>query len=504
VARAERDGSNVGAANLGPHAGPAAPASFDPARPAEPAPARSLRLILGATDVAALLIAWSFALLLEDDSPRAFVQSIGLVAITTGAGLWLFQVSELYLARIATIRSLELARVFRSLVLTVVAAVAAARIISLPVRLRELAVGGLLSLATVVVSRSAFRSWLNASRRSGRRLRDVLLVGADRDAAELSDLIATHPEAGFRVVGVIGNRQEALANGLAAQYCGEVASTLDAAEALQVSGVVVSVGAVPADALSGLLRDLQTAGMHIHLSNGVRGIDYRRLRAAPIMYEPLFYLESAVGFARRRLFVKRVLDLVVSLTAVVLGAPVLAACALAVKLGDGGPVLFGQLRVGRNGREFTVYKFRTMVVDAEAKVAELSASNTRSGPLFKVDDDPRVTPVGRFLRASSLDELPQLFNVLRGEMSLVGPRPALPKEVATFDPELLTRSEALPGITGLWQVEARDNPSFAAYRRLDLFYVHNWSLSLDLIILLATAEQVLARFLFTLIRRRGD
>jgi lipopolysaccharide/colanic/teichoic acid biosynthesis glycosyltransferase len=145
-----------------------------------------------------------------------------------------------------------------------------------------------------------------------------------------------------------------------------------------------------------------------------------------------------------------------------------------------------------------------MVVDAEAKVAELSAANTRGGPLFKVDHDPRVTPVGRFLRASSLDELPQLFNVIRGEMSLVGPRPALPREVATFDPELLTRSEALPGITGLWQVEARDNPSFAAYRRLDLFYVHNWSLSLDLIILLATAEQVLSRFLLTVIRGRGD
>ena len=157
-------------------------------------------------------------------------------------------------------------------------------------------------------------------------------------------------------------------------------------------------------------------------------------------------------------------------------------------------MLFRQRRVGRDGVEFEILKFRSMCVDAEARLAALRAEhNERSGPLFKLERDPRVTAIGRFIRAFSLDELPQLLNVLRGEMSLVGPRPALPSEVAEFPADLHARHLVRPGITGLWQVEARDNPSFGAYRRLDLFYVDNWSLLLDLIILLGTIEQVLVR-----------
>jgi lipopolysaccharide/colanic/teichoic acid biosynthesis glycosyltransferase len=134
-----------------------------------------------------------------------------------------------------------------------------------------------------------------------------------------------------------------------------------------------------------------------------------------------------------------------------------------------------------------------MVIDAEARLAALSTDNERHGPLFKLEHDPRVTRIGRFMRATSLDELPQLFNVIRGDMSIVGPRPALPAEVAQFDDRLLDRLQMPPGITGLWQVEARDNPHFGAYRRLDLFYVDNWSMNLDLVILVATVEQVLSK-----------
>jgi lipopolysaccharide/colanic/teichoic acid biosynthesis glycosyltransferase len=184
---------------------------------------------------------------------------------------------------------------------------------------------------------------------------------------------------------------------------------------------------------------------------------------------------------------------VVATLGLVITLPVMAVCAVLIKLHDGGPLLFRQQRVGHNGQLFTFYKLRTMVTDAESMLIDLTEANLRDGPLFKAENDPRVTPVGRFLRASSLDEIPQLFNVLRGDMSLVGPRPALPTEVAEFDAELATRHRVRPGISGLWQVEARDNPSFSAYRRLDLFYAENWSTSLDIVILLLTAEQVLAR-----------
>lgn len=146
--------------------------------------------------------------------------------------------------------------------------------------------------------------------------------------------------------------------------------------------------------------------------------------------------------------------------------------------------------MGLNGEHFKLYKLRTMVVDAEAKKAELEAQNARTGPLFKVAHDPRITPFGRFLRASSLDEVPQLFNVLEGTMSLVGPRPALPDEVAQFDDKLIERLRVKPGVTGLWQVEARDLPSFDLYRRYDLLYVQNWSVGVDLALIARTAAVV--------------
>jgi lipopolysaccharide/colanic/teichoic acid biosynthesis glycosyltransferase len=159
------------------------------------------------------------------------------------------------------------------------------------------------------------------------------------------------------------------------------------------------------------------------------------------------------------------------------------------------------VRVGRGGTHFTLLKLRTMIPDAERHVSALASRNERDGVLFKVDDDPRVTPIGRFLRAVSLDELPQLINVLRGEMSLVGPRPALPSEVAQFEERLLARHLVTPGVTGLWQVEAREVPGLGAYTRLDLFYVENWSVMLDLAIMISTVSAVLGRAARLLLRR---
>jgi lipopolysaccharide/colanic/teichoic acid biosynthesis glycosyltransferase len=186
----------------------------------------------------------------------------------------------------------------------------------------------------------------------------------------------------------------------------------------------------------------------------------------------------------------------------VLSLPLLVLAALAIKVTDPGPVFFKQVRVGKNGHLFTLYKFRTMVVDAEKRMAALARDNERNGPLFKMQGDPRVTKVGKLLRLSSIDEIPQLLNVLKGQMSLVGPRPALPKEVLEFDADLRRRELVKPGITGLWQVEARDSPSFDAYRRLDLFYVDNWTLIGDLDIMLDTLEHMLGRLIGSF--RRSD
>jgi len=191
-------------------------------------------------------------------------------------------------------------------------------------------------------------------------------------------------------------------------------------------------------------------------------------------------------------WLKRAFDLVVASITVVIGAPLLLCIAIAIKLDSPGPVLYRQRRVGKDGVAFDMLKFRSMCADAEGQLALLSDRNEASGPLFKIRRDPRVTRVGRILRRGSLDELPQLFNVLRREMSLVGPRPPLPGEVAKYEDWQLARLRALPGMTGLWQVSGRSEVPFNDMVRLDLHYVRNWSLGLDLEIILRTIPAVIA------------
>jgi exopolysaccharide biosynthesis polyprenyl glycosylphosphotransferase len=190
--------------------------------------------------------------------------------------------------------------------------------------------------------------------------------------------------------------------------------------------------------------------------------------------------------------VKRTLDLVGAGVGLLLLSPLLAVVAAAVRLESPGPVFFGQQRVGRHGRPFRMLKFRSMVVDAEARRAALEAQNEhREGPVFKIARDPRITRVGRLIRKFSIDELPQLWNVLRGEMSLVGPRPPIPAEVRQYDAWQRRRLSVLPGLTGLWQVSGRNHISFDQWMRLDLQYIDNWSLGLDLALLGRTIPVVL-------------
>jgi len=192
------------------------------------------------------------------------------------------------------------------------------------------------------------------------------------------------------------------------------------------------------------------------------------------------------------LIAKRLMDVVLATIALVLLSPLLLAIALWLCAVDGPPVLFRQVRVGLNGRQFQVVKFRTMIPDAEERLAEITSLNEIKGPAFKLTDDPRLTSTGRWLRSSSIDELPQLLNVVRGEMSLVGPRPPLPREVDAYDIWHRRRLSMQPGITGLWQVAARRDPDFDRWVRLDLDYIDHWSLWLDLKIVARTIPAMLA------------
>jgi exopolysaccharide biosynthesis polyprenyl glycosylphosphotransferase len=241
-----------------------------------------------------------------------------------------------------------------------------------------------------------------------------------------------------------------------------------------------------------LAWSLEGAGVELLVDPGLVEVAGPRMHIRPLMGFPLLHVEEP-HFTGWRRGVKRVSDLVLASVGLVLLAPVLLAIAAVVKLQDGGPVIFRQTRVGRGGQLFTMLKFRSMVTDAETRKADLMSRNEGNGGLFKLRADPRITRVGRILRDFSLDELPQLFNVLAGSMSLVGPRPHLASELAQMPTAASRRSLVTPGLTGLWQVSGRSNLEGDDAIRLDLRYVENWSLTLDLQILWKTISAVVAK-----------
>lgn len=464
-------------------------------------PRNKLKMVLVGGDALAIGLAYLIVV-----TSVGFTASLGelkaflVVSCAVIVGLFAMRGQGLFLARVSAVRIVELTRTTRAMAVLAVGMIVVDRVLRLQFRIRYIVAGAIIAWLLLVIFRSAFRAWVSIKRTKGHHQRRVLVVGADAEAARLIELFSTHADLGMSVVGIVGSHQEAIQNNMSALWLGETDDAESVVMAHDASGVVVSPTALTSARLNALIRNLQHHDLHVHLATGVSGIDARRLRSLPLSHEPMLYVE-APSLSKLQLAAKRTFDLAVSVIILVLASPIFLAVSIAIKLGDRGPVYFRQQRVGHNGTTFGVLKFRTMRVDAEEQLAKLRAENERVGPLFKMERDPRVTKVGRLLRETSLDELPQLVNVLRREMSLVGPRPALPSEVENFGPDLRQREQVLPGITGLWQVEARDNPSFEAYRRLDLFYVENWSITLDLLIILGTVEHLLAR-LITSLRRR--
>ena len=422
------------------------------------------------------------------------------IVFATMVGLVVLRSQGLFLARVSAVRAVELTRVTYSAGILALCLAVADRLVHRPINQRWLALGTFLSWTLLIVGRSAFRAYVRTKRATGQHLRKLVLVGADSEIARLVELFGTHKELGFDVVGLVGDPDDAARNGLQRLWLGDVGTIDVAVAAFGVNGVVVSPSSFTAARLTTLIQHLQEEHVHVHIATGISGISAGRLRSLPMSYEPMLYVE-APRLSKVEVILKRAFDIFVSLVVLLVAAPVWLVVAISIKLSDRGPVFFRQTRVGKNGATFRLLKFRTMRVDAEQLLSTMLSENERRGPLFKMDKDPRVTTIGRFLREISLDELPQLINVLRGEMSLVGPRPALPSEVATFGSDLRHREIVPPGITGLWQVEARDNPSFEPYRRLDLFYVENWSVVLDLMILMGTVEQLAAKIVMMVVRK---
>ena len=338
------------------------------------------------------------------------------------------------------------------------------------------------------------RKGLHLVQSRGRSLRHVVVVGSFSAAHDLSERIQAEPAAGMKVIGVCLPSSE-----LPMPVIDEVPVLGDLG---QVAEVVRQMGcdavAVTSDDATrhGYLREiawsLEGAGVELLVDPGLVEVAGPRMHIRPLMGFPLLHVDEPHFSGWRRL-IKRASDIALTLVGLLVISPLMLCIAAVVKLQDGGPVIFRQIRVGRGGELFTMLKFRSMVVDAENQKVDLLTLNEGHGALFKLREDPRITRFGKLLRDFSLDELPQLFNVLRGSMSLVGPRPHLAHEVAQMPHEANRRSLVTPGLTGLWQVSGRSDLEADEAIRLDLRYVENWSLSLDLQILWKTISAVLAK-----------
>jgi exopolysaccharide biosynthesis polyprenyl glycosylphosphotransferase len=348
--------------------------------------------------------------------------------------------------------------------------------------------------AVMLAGRALLRRWFEARRRGGRDTNFMLVVGTGPGAQAFADHVERHPALGMRVIGhlaVVDEPQSGSAS-VTRSVLGDWSEISEVFRTTIVDEVAVCLPPDAARYLEPIVAIAADEGKTVRVPRAAEeGVLIGAMREEFDGY----LVHSIVHDGQRdlELALKRAVDVVGSLLALIVLSPVFLVAAVAVRVGDGAPVLFRQTRVGRHGRSFTVLKFRTMHIGAEERIEELASMNEVNGPAFKMRHDPRVTRVGRFLRRASVDELPQFVNVLRGDMSLVGPRPALPREVASYDIWHRRRLSVRPGMTGLWQVEARMEPDFDDRAQLDLRYIDQWSLWMDLRIILRTVPAVFLR-----------
>jgi exopolysaccharide biosynthesis polyprenyl glycosylphosphotransferase len=339
----------------------------------------------------------------------------------------------------------------------------------------------------LLVGRYGNRRLLHNRRNHGHYLRRVIAVGGVDGIRELADQLQAEPYVGYTIVGAClptPSESFALPD---IPVMGSLSQVMAAVAEVDADTVAVGIGpGMSPEVLRSLSWELEGTGIALVVAPGLLDVAGPRISVKPVAGLPLLHVDEP-ELSGLRQATKATVEWLFAFLACVVTLPVIAILMLAVRLDSDGPALFTQTRVGKNGREFTVYKMRTMRNDAESLLESLREHNEAAdGLLFKMKDDPRITLVGGFLRKWSLDELPQLWNVVRGDMALVGPRPPLPTEVAQYGPEVARRLLVRPGITGLWQVSGRSNLCWDDSVRLDLYYVENWSLALDAMIVWKT------------------
>ncbi len=410
-------------------------------------------------------------------------------AIAIPVWLGVFARYKLYSAAAVTSVTAEVSRILHAVAAASACTGFVALVLAAPISRVWLLLTFATSLFTVVIERSIVRRVFRKARSRGQLQRRVVIIGTNAEALGVVQMLRAHPDLGYQVVGLLSCDTP---NGLVTPVpvLGEWSDTVDIVRSLDATGVIIATSAIDVLVANRMARELMDLGYHVELTSGLVDISADRLIARPLGRRAVMYVEPVRRFGWRRV-AKRMFDIVVSAWLLLLASPILLVAAIAIKLDSRGPVFFSQERVGQGGKLFRVKKLRTMVTNAEQLRDTLQEQSEVDGPLFKMRDDPRVTRVGKWLRKLSIDELPQFLNVLHGEMSVVGPRPAILSELSGWSDELQNRLRVKPGITGMWQVNGRSSSSFDDYVRHDLYYVDNWSLLTDLAIVAKTVPVVL-------------
>jgi exopolysaccharide biosynthesis polyprenyl glycosylphosphotransferase len=414
----------------------------------------------------------------------------------TMAALWMLSLSAYRSrdARIVGIGTDEYRRVISATVTLLGVLAMACMVFQISIARSYFAIAFPLGVAGLITSRWVLRQWLIRQRANGHYLSRVIVHGRSKDVRYVVNQIEKKSGAAYHVVGVslTGNKRPAwISTGKRSiPVVSNERSIVDAVQSLGADAVVVAgPGKGGGKYIQELGWQLEESATELILTTGLENVAGPRIHSRPVEGLPLMHVELP-QYSGARHTLKRLLDVVLSASALLVLVPVFLVLAVLIKRDSAGPVLFRQERVGRGGEKFMMLKFRSMVQTAEQDLAGLLSLNEGAGVLFKMENDPRVTSVGRWMRKYSLDELPQFWNVLIGDMSLVGPRPPLQREVDCYESRVHRRLYIKPGLTGMWQTNGRSELNWRDSVRLDLYYVENWSLAGDLIILWRTAVQM--------------
>lgn len=425
---------------------------------------------------------------LGHDGPA--VLALGVVACSTWA--LVLNALDLYSSQRLQSTGQLLLRVAAAGITSTLLIAAAAFALAAPVPAAFPFLFGATQFACLATLRLSIHGGLRLLRRNGRNYRNILIVGSGPRAAHVYRTVVQHPDWALRIVGFVDDHAYA---GDGNEAMGEIHKFADLPELFRNNVIDEVVVALPRSMLSSLSPVVEACSM-VGVSLTIPVDLFEDFMPPPRVTR--FGSSAALSYApvhhnRFKLAIKRTIDIVGAATVLTLSAPILLVAMAAIRLTSDGPAIFRQRRCGLHGREFWMYKLRTMVNDAEEQKSSLAHLNESDGPVFKIRNDPRVTVVGRYLRSFSLDELPQLWNVLIGDMSLVGPRPPVPSEVERYRTFERRRLSMRPGITCYWQVQGRNEIGFADWVKLDVEYIETWSLSTDFWIMTKTVPAVISR-----------